>query len=309
MAIKKNLSAADIEVLGDAEIRRRRATQGTCASCFTKNKLNDDGVCETCAEDRRPARQGNAVEPLPPMLGRLRAQAAEATSRLPENRRRGDISKIEVVGPAHSPAYLGSCAQSGLPHSSAQGHIIPHPNALGTLPINATPDDYEHYAAARGGHVDDSGVMHVDLRTAEQKDPNHRLYTATPLMVSQKINYNPSRRIVDPTFGTENEGSKRTLQFHTTNIDFHQNAGAARELLEDSAARLSPEQLAEHNEEHDGNRSDITNSNHFDEKGISWLSQPDSCPLCRATEAVKSAVYDHDNNKHVAEVHPLCPKC
>lgn len=307
MAIKKNLSAADIEVLGQSEIRRRKATEGTCASCFTKNKLNDDGICQTCAEDRRPVNTNKTTEALPEGLATAQAEAAEATSRLPR-RRRGDLSKIQIVGPAHSPAYLGSCANSGLPHGSAQGHVVPHPEALGTLPLNATMDDYIHYAKARGGHID-GDTMHIDLRTADQKDPNHRLYTPTPLMVTQKMTFRPTTNIVDPNFGTENEGSNRTLQIHTNDINFHPNGGAIRELLEDSAARLTPEQLAEHNAEHGFNRSDITNSNHFDEKGIPWVSEPDTCPLCRAHAAIKTAAYDHDSNKHVTEVHPLCPKC
>lgn len=311
MAIKKNLSSADVEVLGDAEIRRRKATQGTCPSCFLKAKLTPMGVCQDCDDAVRPVGdQGKASEPEATSstlrkfpYDDMQAQAAKINSEAPKNPNGQPRFQIKISGPKHSPAYLGSCAQHTAPEDPLS--TTPHPAALGNLPINATPDDYEHYAAARGGRVVD-GVMHVDLRTPEQRDPNHRSYLATPMLVSQKINYNPTPP--NTTFsGSEADMNRQEKTTYFTNQqDFRANSGAVQELLEDSKARLTPEELAEHNLDHGGAS---TQQNHRDEKGVPWLSQPDSCPLCRAVEQVKTAEYEHDTGQHTRDVNPLCPKC
>jgi len=315
MGIKKNLSGADIQVLGEAELRRRKATQGTCPNCFLKAKLTPMGVCQDCDDAVRPAtRQEQAPEPEATSSTLRRYPYDETKSWMGratyteerESRTGGGSRTIyKLEGPKHSPAYLGSCAQHTAPENPS--NLEPHPNALGTLPINATLDDYEHYAAARGGRVL-GGVMHVDLRTPEQRDPSHRSYVPTPMLVSQKINHNPTRPTSKDNNWGEDAPKITTWTEYTTQKDFHINAWRAHELLEDARARLTPEELEDHNIKH-GGILDSDSPGQRDEKGIPWRNKPDTCPLCRAVEQVKTAEYEHDTGQHTRDVHPLCPKC
>jgi hypothetical protein len=289
MAKEPRFSADDVEVLGNAEIRRRNA-QPTCTNCFTKSPqgVNEAGKCPECAG------------------------TADTTSYIPSDEKY--VERDTQKGPLHSPTYLASCNATGL-----VGQGVPHPQAQGVLPTNHTAADFEHYVTARGGHIDEFGDAYVDNRTAEQRDPNHRLYSSTPLLVKVKSvpvqTYLPKAAIETAKVGDKviqkekhpGTGLPKKWQEEWSMSPEGNTFKEYREGLKQSTfMSLSPEQAHEHRTMHTSSRKDYPNT--VDHKGNFWTSEPDTCASCKLDQKINEAAFAHPDHGIKAE-DPLCPKC
>lgn len=293
MAKEPKFSADDVEVLGNAEIRRRNA-QPTCTNCFTKSPqgVDDNGQCPECAG------------------------TADPISYIAPSERYAEYSNKTIEkGPTHSPSYLASCNATGL-----VGQGVPHPQAQGVLPTNHTRADFEHYVTARGGHIDEFGDAYIDNRTADQRDPNHRLYSATPLLVKVKSvpvqTYLPKAAIETAKVGDRvikkegrppGAGLSKTWQEEWTMSPAGNTFKEYRDgLRQSSLSSLSPEDRHEHETMHTNPRKDYPNT--VDHKGNFWTSEPDTCAACNLDNKINEAEFAHPDHGIKAE-DPLCPKC
>lgn len=294
MAKEKKFSADDIEVLGNAEIRHRKG-QPTCTNCFLKAPLgvDENGHCVNCAD----------------------TSVSFISHRDPDESYVEYNNKTIEKGPRHSPAYLASCEATGLVDQRG-----PHPQAQGVLPTNHTRADFEHYVTARGGHIDEFGDAYIDNRTAEQRDPNHRLYSDTPLLVKVKSvpvqTYLPKEaietakvgpKIIDKEGRMPSTGFPNTWQEEWTMSPEGNTFKEYRDgLRESTLLSLSPEERHEHQTMHVSPRKNYPNT--VDHKGNFWTSEPDTCASCNLDNKINEAAFAHPNHGIKAE-DPLCPNC
>jgi hypothetical protein len=313
MAKEPRFSADDVEVLGNAEIRRRKALP-TCTNCFTKTEtgVDENGECINCRAPEPSLVSGN-LEGVPESLKNHIKNTVSNTGY-------AEYSGTVKKGPYHSPGYLASCHATGLRGTSFSGVELPHPQALGTLPVNHTAADFEHYVTARGGHIDESGNAYIDNRTPEQRDPNHRLYSPTPLLVKtasvpvqtylpkEAIEAaKPGSRVIQKEGRHPAAGLPKMWQEEWSMSPGGNTFKEYREgLTQSTFTSLSPEQAHEHRTMHTSSRKDYPNT--VDHKGNFWTSEPDTCASCNLDQKINEAAFAHPDHGIKAE-DPLCPKC
>jgi len=185
---RKPITAVDMQVLAERAAAKRFG-EPTCKNCFVKYpSVNEDGLCPDCAPQTATQKETEDYSGLPQSV----QDYIEKAGRTDYKKTVGGPTErtYYLTGPIHSPAYIGSikanAINDGLEHKTIStplgSQLIPHPEALGTLPINHTEADYEHYVNARNGSITNFSGGQIDLRTPEQKDPNHRLYLPQPLL-------------------------------------------------------------------------------------------------------------------------------